>query len=166
MGRPSSIPPETKDPTVRRVLDSLRRVVRVLRESSRSAQKNVGLTSAQLFALQKLAGEDPMSLGQLAQKTMTHESSISVVVRRLVERGLVTRTRSRIDARQLEISLSQEGRALLKTAPAAATSRVIEGLEKLAPADRKQLAESFARLVEAMGISGGEADELFDDEVA
>src|SRR5262249_49808431 len=147
--RTSSIPPETSDPHVKRVLDGIRRIVRVLRESSRSAQKELGLSAAQLFAMQQLAGQDqPMSLGQLAQRTMRHESSISVVVRRLVERGLVTRVRSVADARQLELSLAPDGRAMLKKAPAAATARLIEGLQKLPPPARKILSEHLVKLCE------------------
>jgi DNA-binding MarR family transcriptional regulator len=162
--RPSSIPPETRDPDTRRVLDGVRRIVRVLRESSRGAQKSLGLSAAQLFALQQLAGRAPMSLGQLAARTMTHESSISVVIRRLVERGFVSRTRSTADARQLELALTPEGRALLKKAPAAATSRLIEGLQKLPGPVRKQLAQNLAELCESMGISDHEPGMLFDDE--
>jgi DNA-binding MarR family transcriptional regulator len=162
--RTSSIPPETTDPDTKRVLDGLRRIVRVLRESSRSVQKNLGLSAAQLFAMQQLAGQPPMSLGQLAQRTMTHESSISVVIRRLVERGFVSRTRSAADARQLELSLTPEGRTVLKKAPTAATSRLLDGLQKLAPPARKQLAEHLAQLCDAMGIADRDPGMLFDED--
>src|SRR5690606_11795637 len=37
------------------VLDAVRRIVQALRESSRQAERRVGLTSAQLYVLQKLA---------------------------------------------------------------------------------------------------------------
>ena len=162
--RTSSIPPETTDPDTKRVLDGVRRIVRVLRESSRSVQKSLGLSAAQLFALQQLAGQAPMSLGQLASRTMTHESSISVVIRRLVERGFVSRTRSAADARQLELSLTPEGRAVLKKAPTAATSRLIDGLHKLPSPSRKLLAEHLGKLCEAMGIADREPGMLFDDD--
>lgn len=162
--RTSSIPPETSDPEVRRILDGLRRIVKVLRESSRDAQKVFGMSAAQLFALQKLAGQPPLSLSQLAQLTMTHESSISVVVRRLVERGLVNRTRSAADGRQVEITLTPEGKAVLKKAPAAATAKVIAGIEKLSVPERKELSMALGRLVDAMGIAACDAPMLFDDE--
>src|SRR5262245_40728501 len=40
---------------LRAILDGLRRVVQVLRESSRAAERRIGLSSAQLFVLQRLA---------------------------------------------------------------------------------------------------------------
>jgi DNA-binding MarR family transcriptional regulator len=160
----SSIPPETTDLDSRRVLDSLRRIVRVLREASRAAEKTVGLSSAQLFALRELANGAPLSLGQLAARTMTHESSVSVVVRRLVERGLVSRERSTADGRQVVLTLTQEGRTLLKQAPTAATHALLEGLGHLNRDERRQLAGALARLVDVMGLSESNPNMLFEDD--
>ena len=78
---------------VRAVLDGVRRIVQNLRESSRWAEKNLGMSGAQLFVLQKLAESPAQSLNALAALTHTHQSSVSTVVNRLVQRGLVTRTR-------------------------------------------------------------------------
>src|SRR5882762_8351764 len=73
----------------RALLDSVRRIARTLHESSRAAEKQVGVTGAQLFVLQKLAESPAASLSDLAARTHTHESSVSTVVSRLVARGLV-----------------------------------------------------------------------------
>ena len=79
---------------VQAVLDGVRRIVQALRASSRWAEQHVGLSGAQLFVLQKLAETPAMSVNELAARTHTHQSSVSMVVSRLVEHGLVTRTRS------------------------------------------------------------------------
>ena len=42
-------------PHTRRVLDSIRRIVQFLRESSREAERRVGLSGAQLFVLRTVA---------------------------------------------------------------------------------------------------------------
>src|SRR5205814_5128834 len=75
----------------RAAMDSIRRVVQALRVSSRAAEQRVGLSGAQLFVLQRLAASPAMSINDLAEGTVTHQSSVSVVRRRLVERGLVRR---------------------------------------------------------------------------
>src|SRR5438105_15524255 len=54
------------DPSSRAVLDGIRAIVRALRESSRQAERVVGLSAAQLFVLQRLAGARALSLGELA----------------------------------------------------------------------------------------------------
>ncbi len=62
------------------MLDAIRRIVQALRESSRAAEKRVGLSGAQLFVLQTLGESPGLSLNELAERTRTHQSSVSVVV--------------------------------------------------------------------------------------
>src|SRR4051812_46537197 len=81
----------------RSILNSMRRIVQILRVASRAAEKDVGLSGAQLWVLHKLAEGPVISLNELAERTCTHQSSVSVVVYGLVERGLVARTRSSSD---------------------------------------------------------------------
>src|SRR4051794_2583861 len=57
---------------VNQILDSIRRVVRVLRVSSRAAEKQVGLSAAQLFVLHTLADRPASSINELAELTRTH----------------------------------------------------------------------------------------------
>ena len=65
---------------VQQILDSFRRIVRVLRESSRAAENSFGLSGAQLFVLQTLSRHPEVSLNELAEHTRTHQSTVSVVV--------------------------------------------------------------------------------------
>jgi MarR family transcriptional regulator, lower aerobic nicotinate degradation pathway regulator len=148
----SAGPAVLRDPATRAVLDSIRRIVRALRESSRAAERSVGLGGAQLFVLQRLAGAPPLSINELAERTLTHQSSVSVVVSRLVEAGLVTRARATTDGRRVEITLTAAGRAVLARAPAAAQDRLIGGLGLLGGAARKELARQLGRLVESMAL--------------
>jgi DNA-binding MarR family transcriptional regulator len=141
-----------RDPATRAVLDSIRRIVRALRESSRNTERSVGLGAAQLFVLQRLAGAPPLSINELADRTLTHQSSVSVVVSRLVRGGLVARTRAAADGRRVAITLTPAGRALLERAPAAAQDRLIGALGLLGEAARKELARNLGRLVEAMAL--------------
>jgi DNA-binding MarR family transcriptional regulator len=145
-------PSVLRDPATRAVLDSIRRIVRALRESSRKTERSVGLGAAQLFVLQRLAGAPPLSINELAERTLTHQSSVSVVVSRLVRGGLVARTRAAADGRRVEITLTAAGRALLERAPAAAQDRLIGALGLLGVAARKDLAGHLGRLVEAMAL--------------
>ena len=99
---------------VRVVVDSVRRIVRALRESSREAERKVGISGAQLFVLQQLAGGPAQSVSDLAERTLTHQSSVSVVVQRLVSVGLVARRPSRSDRRRTELRLTSRGRHVLR----------------------------------------------------
>lgn len=147
----------------RAVLDSVRRIVRTLHESSRAAEKQVGLTGAQLFVLQKLAESPGVSLNDLAATTHTHQSSVSTVVSRLVDRGLVLRSPAPDDARRLELRLSADGRRLAARAPDAAQARLIHAIERLPAARRRSLARSLLALTNSMDLAGGEPVMFFDD---
>ena len=134
------------------VLDHLRRIVRTLRESSRSAETRLGVTGAQLFVLRALAGPEPLSLNQVAARTHTHQSTVSVVVKRLVARRLVRRAVSTLDGRRVQLRLTARGHAVLRRAPLAAQDRLVAGLEALSGTDRVRLATTLGRLVAAMGL--------------
>ena len=60
------------------ILDSIRRIVHGLRVSSKIAEKELGISGAQLFILQKLSQSNRLSINELAERTLTHQSSVSV----------------------------------------------------------------------------------------
>jgi DNA-binding MarR family transcriptional regulator len=142
------------DRAITQALDGIRQLVSAIRSSARRAERELGVSGAQLFVLHQLAEGPAASLNQLAERTYTHQSSVSVVVRRLVERGLVTRRASSRDARRIEIALSGSGRTLLRRSGPAVQVRIIDAMGQLSPTQRKQLATSLRLLIKQMGLSG------------
>jgi DNA-binding MarR family transcriptional regulator len=148
------------------ILDDLRRLVRVLRDSSRDSERTFGVSGAQLFALKVLAMGPAISLNELAQRTRTHQSTVSVVVKRLVAGKLVSRATSADDARRIELAVTAKGRALLGKAPMAAQERLIEGLVRLRDGERAELATALHRLISAMQLGEETPAMFFEDEDA
>jgi DNA-binding MarR family transcriptional regulator len=148
---------------VRAVLDAVRRIVQGLRASSSAAERRVGLSGAQLFVLSRLAAEQPLSQAELAARTFTHQSSVSVVVQRLVERGLVTVAAAPGDRRRQALSLTKKGSALVGRAPDAAQERLIQAVEQLAPAKRRALAGGLTELVAAMALDEAAPPMFFEE---
>ena len=144
--------------------DAIRRIVRELRVSAKGAEVSAGLSSAQLFVLQKLSGVRALSLGEVASRTMTHQSSVSVVVGRLVEKGLVTRERAADDARRVEIAITAAGRKLLLGAPGMAQERLFAALGALDASDQRELARMLERVARAMGATDAPATLFFEDD--
>jgi DNA-binding MarR family transcriptional regulator len=153
----------SRAPGTREVLDAVRRIVHALRESSRLAEKYVGLSGAQLFVLQKLAESPGASVNELAERTHTHQSSVSTVVARLVERGLVKRTTSRLDRRRVELTLAARGRALTEGAPDVAQERLIRAIDTLPAGRRRLLAETLGELAAALDVAGRVPAMFFED---
>ncbi len=162
---PHGTPTGARPKDVNSVLDGIRRIVRVLRESAMDIERRLGISGAQLFVLQVLRDGPSESLNDLAARTHTHQSSVSVVVARLVDRGLVSRERSDIDARRIRLALTPEGEELVRNAPEPVQLRLIEALEKLPPEEVKELARGLGDLTRVMGVSDEPAEMLFEGDV-
>jgi len=152
------------DPDTQEILDSIRQIVRALRIASRVSQKELGLSGAQLYVLQKLGEAEVSSINELAQRTLTHQSSVSVVVSKLAVRGLAVRRTSRQDARRAEISLTPKGRALIRRAPEPIQERLIAAIEALPSAARRKVSRSLASVVRAAGVAEGPAPLFFEED--
>ncbi|MEG0016402.1 MAG: MarR family transcriptional regulator [Gordonibacter sp.] len=72
-----------------------------------------GLTLQQLHVLVELLRMPGLTAGQLSDRTGILRTNFSSVCRKLEDRGLIERQRSRADKRSLELRVTQEGRALL-----------------------------------------------------
>jgi DNA-binding MarR family transcriptional regulator len=161
--RPASAKSAAPQAEVRQVLNALRQIVRSLRVSSRAAEQRVGLSGAQLFVLQCLARQSPCSVNELAARTATDQSSVSVVVSRLVALGHVRRTASKLDRRSVDLSLSRSGRALLESAPEAAQDRLISALSELPKAELKTLSRLLGKVVQGADVSQPVPSLFFED---
>jgi DNA-binding MarR family transcriptional regulator len=67
------------------------------------------LTFAQARALIILAAKKVLTVSQLARRLNVGNPTASLLVQKLVERGLVTRTEGEADRRQTELRLSEKG---------------------------------------------------------
>ncbi len=153
------------DASVREVMNGLRRLIRVLRLSDAEVERRIGISSAQLFVLAELGAAPGCSVGEVARRTHTDQSSVSMVVTRLVARGLVARTESAEDRRRVELRVTPKGRALLRRAPGTTQSRLVAGVAGLPPARRRALARVLGELVQGIG-GDAEAPTMFFEEGA
>ena len=155
--------PTNPGPQTRVVLDSIRRIVQSLRESSREAENRAGLSGAQLFVLRTAAESPGLSVSALAERTRTHQSSVSVVVARLARQGLVERRAAEGDARRAEIWLSPAGVETITNAPGTAQERLVAAVDALPAAERARLASTLEGLVREMALGGGRPDMFFEE---
>ncbi len=149
---------------VKEIMDSVRRIVQALRTSHRAAGA-MKLTGAQLFVIASLGeAEGPLSVGELARRTRTDQSTVSVVVSRLVEKGLIKRGTSSQDSRRVELSLTAKGKTLQKRAPTTVPQqKLARALEHLSPRDAATLSRLLSSIVVDMGEADVPAPMLFED---
>ena len=149
-------------PRAREVLDALRRIVQALRESSRLAEAQVGLSGAQLFVLRTVIESPGLSMNELAQRTRTHQSSVSVVVKRLVREGLLQKCRTDDDARRVALHPTSNGRRRLARAPEVAQERLVRLVDTLPAGERGRLAATLAVLVRGMALQRKRPEMFFE----
>ncbi|WP_370262953.1 MarR family winged helix-turn-helix transcriptional regulator [Limnobacter sp.] len=73
---------------------------------------SLGLTYPQYLVMMILWREDGVSLINIARQLGQQPGALTPVIKRMAEQGLLTRSRSTEDERQLEIHLTDHGRAL------------------------------------------------------
>jgi len=74
----------------------------------------MGITYPQYLLLSALGEEDASSVGAIADRLMLESSTITPLVKRLAASGLVTRERNPENERQVIVTLTEAGRALLR----------------------------------------------------
>ena len=143
----------TEGSTQTAALRGLRAIIAALSQSARATEARTGITNAQLFLLQQLQAEDELSINDLAARARTGQSAVSIIVGRLVRRGLVRRRRSAADGRRVSVSLTAAGRTLARRAPEPPTARLLSTLGELENRDLRALARGVNALARVMGVA-------------
>ena len=150
-------------PDERRILDAVRNLVREIRLTSTATHHGEQLSAAQAFVLQTLVDFPGLRINDLADQTSTDQSSVSVVVQKLADSGLVVKERSAADRRAFEVHLTPTGRSLAKKTPVAPQLRLLAGVRKMRPADRKTLATLLEQWLMALGVADTSPPMLGED---
>ncbi|MDB4954431.1 MAG: Transcriptional regulator, MarR family [Myxococcales bacterium] len=138
--------------------------MRYLRLADREVEASCRLSAAQLFVLHTLAETPVLSVAELAQRTLTDQSSVSTVVARLVDRRLVTRKAARADRRRAELRISPAGMRMVMRAPRVPQTQMIAAIEAMSAARRAEAVRALEGLAAAIGANEVAPRMLFEDE--
>lgn len=135
IGNLRNVPPTATETTLDDVLDRLlvasRCLVAVSAESIASVEDEVDLVQFRILVV--VASRGPCSLGEVADAIGLHLSTASRTVDRMAATGLLQRSARPDDRRNLELTLSPAGEALVGRVlrrRRAALKRVVEGLSE------------------------------------
>lgn len=110
--------------------------------------KAQGLTPAQFDVLATLGNTDGMSFKALGQRTLIYKTTLTSVVDRLEERGLVRRRQAEDDRRSTLAELTEDGQRLFNEVFPAHSEHLRRRLEKLSEAEMQEVRASLARIRE------------------
>ncbi|MDE2184247.1 MAG: winged helix-turn-helix transcriptional regulator [Alphaproteobacteria bacterium] len=107
------------------------------------------LTKQQFTVLAALENNEGVSQTALVEMTGIDRSTLAEMVRRMLERGLVSRERTETDARANAVAITGTGRKLLRSARTAADRAEKLLLESLPQAERARFIKSLAAIATA-----------------
>jgi DNA-binding MarR family transcriptional regulator len=140
---------------VRMALDAFRRIVQALRTGGSDGRARARISHAQRFALQQIANHPRASINDVAALTFTHQSSVSVVVQRLVARRLVAKVAASDDRRRQRLVITARGRRVLARAPAAAVpERLVTAISSLPSSGRRAFVRALHRIAGEVAPAG------------
>ena len=107
-------------------------------------------TPAQVNTLRAIAGKPEWRMSDLSQRLRVSAGSLTTMINRLIEAGLVQRTRSDLDRRVVTVKLTTSGKELLQASRQRAVRKLHELLADLSSEDQEQLNGALNVVVEVL----------------
>lgn len=132
------------------VIVALRRITRAADIHSHLLQRDYGVTGPQLSTLRVVHRLQPVSTGALARAACIGYATLTGILDRLEENGLVTRTRDPDDRRSVILKMTKAGERLLSSAPSLLQTRLREEIAKVSERDRSNILNTLLRVAGLM----------------
>lgn len=135
------------------VVPLLRELVRCYQAFERASSAHIrltGLTSPQFDILATLGNTPGMTFKELGSRTLITKGTLTGIVDRLEERGLVKRVASDCDGRSTLVKLTRAGDALFHRTFAPHLDFLAPAFDSLSERSRRDLESQLARLREAL----------------
>jgi DNA-binding MarR family transcriptional regulator len=144
------------------LLIALRKVIRAIGLHSKQLNKTSGLTTPQLLIMLEIDKTSGINSSQVAKNVNLSAATVTNILDRLENKGLVSRVRSTQDKRKVSLYLTEDGKALLLNAPQALQEHFIENFANLAQWEQSQLLSSMERLAGMMDANEIDAAPLLE----
>lgn len=138
-------------------LIALRRIIRSTELFERDLAQAVGLTPVQLRILQVVAEEGWATPKGISSRMGVSQGTVTSLVDKLVRKQVVERRHSERDRRQIDIVMTDSGRALLDAAPDSLQQQFVRAFDGLQPWEQSQMLASLERLADMMNAVGIDA---------
>lgn len=129
----------------------LRRIIRAIDLQSKRLSREFGLTTPQMVILQAVRDLGEVTTGRLSDAVSLSQATVTTILDRLEDRGLIERYRSRIDRRVVHSRLTDAGRAVLGSAPPLLHDRFRDSFARLSPRRQREILGALRAVAEMMG---------------
>jgi DNA-binding MarR family transcriptional regulator len=134
------------------IIYSIRRLMQAGELYTKELNKIYNVSSAQLNCLLALYENGPLSPSQIAKHILVNSSTVTGIIDRLEQKGLVRRLRISQDRRVITIELTKNGKVLAENAPPPVQQKIIDGLNKLSEEQIDQTATILLNLTDMLDV--------------
>ncbi len=113
------------------MLISLRQIIRCTDLHSKKLVKKYGLTGPQLILIKVIANNEKIALGTLAKEVSLSQATVTNIVERLEQRGILERSRTDSDKRKVMVRATQKAHNILAQKPSLLDQGFITNFERL-----------------------------------
>ncbi len=133
---------------VREVVYLIRKLMQAGERYTKALNKKFNVSAPQVATLLALFDEGPLPPSLIARHIMVNASTVTGIIDRLEQKGLVVRLRNSPDRRIVTVELTESGRSLAENAPPPIQQKMVEGLSRLGDKDMDSIVQSLTRLTE------------------
>ncbi len=148
------------------VLTSLRQIIRATDLHSRQLSKDVGLTAPQLLILQAIKDLGAVSISRLSSEVSLSQATVTSIMDRLEQRGLVSRHRSEQDKRVVHATLTSTGETKVREAPKLLQDVFSSRFATLEDWEKSLIVAAFQRVASLMNAENIDASPMLHVGVA
>ena len=134
------------------IIFSIRKLMQAGEFYTKALNKKYQVSAPQLNCLLSLYENGPLPPSQIAKHIMVKSSTVTGIVDRLEQKGLVKRFRNSPDRRIITIELTDSGKNLAKNAPPPIQQKIIDGLKKLSKNELDQIIFSLTKLTDMLDV--------------
>jgi DNA-binding MarR family transcriptional regulator len=142
------------------VLSILRRITRAIDVNSKNLVRTYGLTGPQLVLLHELREGQKITVGDLAKKVNLSNATVTDILDRMENKGLVQRIRNDTDRRRVMVSITDKGLLLAQDAPFILQKNFYLEFEKLQDWEQTLILSSLQRIAAMLEQSALECSPL------
>jgi len=152
--QPKEAPPDL----VKEIIYQIRRLIQAKELYTKELTKKYQVSASQLNCLLALYEQGPLPLSQIATHIMVKSSTVTGIIDRLEQKGLVTRSRTSPDRRVITVELTESGRTLAENAPPPIQQKVLEGLERLPQSEMEKIVLGLKMLTQMLDVQDLEVE--------
>jgi DNA-binding MarR family transcriptional regulator len=143
---------ETPPDLVKEIIYQIRRLIQARELYTKELSKKYSVTDAQLNCVVALQECGPLRPSQIAGVIMVKSSTVTGIIDRLEQKGLVVRLRNSPDRRAITIELTEAGKKLADNAPPPIQQKIMDGLRELPRAHIERIVDGLTMLTHMLDV--------------